>query len=221
MQYHVLLERIASGLAEWAAMIAPLMLYLLLLARVVYRHRHPVVLSGTSNLAAVWFGVSGFLLFGPPSWIVYPFIRYGPFVYWTAYGGYILFLLLAALVTIGRQRNCLVIFNLSPRQVGTLLPEVLTSLGVSYEAVPGRLSLADGKLVLDLETSPVWNHAVLTWYGSDEELRRKIEAELRSRLAAEPVTDSHPQRLMLVLALSLLVFLIFALLVIRLFHPSL
>lgn len=221
LQYHVLLERVASGTAEWAVMVAPLAVYLLILAQVVYRQGRPVVLSGPANMAALWFAVSGFLLFGPPSWIVYSFSRYGPVVYGIAYGCYVLFLVLAALVTVARQRHSLVVFNLDPDRFGVLLPRILANLGIPYEAIPGRLALADGKLVLDLETSRVWSHVVVTWYGHDESLRRKIETELRACLSQEQVRPGHAQRLLMVAAMALVVFLVFAFLVVRIFHPSL
>lgn len=221
MQYHVVLERVAGGTAEWAVMVAPLAVYFLILAQVVYRQGRPVVMSGPANMAALWFAVSGFLLFGPASWIVYSFSRYGPVVYGISYSFYVAFLILAALVTVARQRHSLVIFNLDPDRFGVLLPRILSAMGIPYEATPGRLALADGKLVMDLETSRVWNHVVLTWYGSEESLRRKIESELRTCLSQEQAPPGHAQRLLMVLAMALVSFLFFAFLVVRLFHPSL
>ncbi len=221
MQYHVLLERIASGIAEWAVIVAPLAVYFLFLAQAVYRQGRPVVLSGLANMAALWFAVSGFLLFGPASWIVYSFSRYGPIVYGIAYGLYVVFLILAALVTVARQRNSLVVFNLDPDRFGIVFQRILSALGIPYESTPGRLALADGKLVLDLETSRVWNYVALTWYGSEEPLRRKIEAELRTCLSQEQARPGHAQRLLMVVAMALVSFLFFAFLVLRLFHPSL
>jgi hypothetical protein len=214
------LERIASGLAEWAAIFAPLAVYFLFLARWAYRRGRPLILTGPVNRAWLWFAASGFLMLGPPSWVVFWVRSFGELPYWLAYGVYLAVLLLLAGISMARERNTLVILNLDPKAFAERLKGVLTVLGVTYTATPGRISLANGRAVLEIEASSLWNHVVLTWHGGDPNLWRELEGELRAALAEVLSPPGHAGTILSAIAFSLLLFLVFAVIVVRTFHPT-
>jgi hypothetical protein len=127
-----------------------------------------------------------------------------------AYGGYLLLLLFLGLWLIRRQRDTLVLFNMNPTQFAGLLQDVLGSLKLDYSAAVGRVAFADGPLVLDIETSYVWNNVVLNWHGDNRALRTRIEQELHHTLA-QTESEPNPSGLLLtMMAAALLMFIVFA-----------
>jgi hypothetical protein len=193
-----LLERIAPHAFEWAVLLLPVTLYLLILGMGVNRRRHPVVVRGDRNFAALFLALSGVLLLGPPSWIVHPFRHWSDAAYAVAFGVYVAFVLVIAWVLIRRQRNTLVIYNLDPKHLPDLLQSVLDQSGVPYQVTPGRVALLHGRQVLDIEAAVLWHSATLTWKGGDEGLRQMVEGRLRKALA-EVVTVNNPAATILTL----------------------
>jgi hypothetical protein len=216
------IQQVAAATAEWAVMLLPVVIYLGVFALGVYTdrppgqllrraRRHPLVASGPANMAGVLFAVSGFLLLGPPSWIVSPFRQWGLVAYAVAYASYVIVLALLGLWLMARQRNTLVLLNTNPTQFAGVLQDVLASLKLDYQATPGRVALADGRLVLDIATSFVWNNVILTWHGDDPELRQRVERQLRRALAEVDTEPTAAALLLIMMAAAILLFLGFVL----------
>jgi hypothetical protein len=190
------IQRWVSNGMEWAVMILPLAIYFLIFGLFINRRRHPVVLRGSWNVFWLALAGSAFFLIGPPSWLVQPFRAWGLKVYWSAYGGYIAILVWGCLVWMRRERRSLVIVNHEPAQFVELLPKALAELNVSYAVTPGRVSFAEGKLVLDLESSSLFRSVTLEWKGEETSLQAQIEDRL-IRALRESETPEHPGGMML------------------------
>jgi hypothetical protein len=169
---------------EWAVILLPLAIYLLVIGLGVNRRRHPVVMSGVWSFLGLLLGLSGFLLIGPPSWGVHLFSWWGPVAYWL---GYLLYLVLLGglgywLIT--RQRQVTVIYNIDPGLFAEVLQDVLAETGLTYSATPGRVAFAQGQVVLDLETSYFWSNVTLHWHGDSTAIRQAVEPPLARALEA-------------------------------------
>jgi hypothetical protein len=189
-------QRWVSNGAEWALMSLPLAGYFLIYGLFINRRRHPVVMRGDRNVLWLMLAASGFFLLGPASWLAHPFKNWGIKFYWIAYGIYLVVLVMAAIAWMRRERRNLVVSNLSPALMAELLPKVLADLNVAYVVTPGRISFAEGKLVLDLETSFLFHSVCLQWHGEESELQAKITGSLIQALATVE-TPEHPGGMML------------------------
>lgn len=179
---------IVANAMEWGLILLPLAVYLLVLGLGINRQRRPVLITGPRNMLGVLLALSGFLLLGPPSWVAQFFLKYGPKGYWSAYAAYLLVLGLLCWWLIRRQRDRLVIYNIEPALFAEVLEDALRETEVRYSATPGRIALAQGRLVLDIEPSFLLHNVSLRWHGKDESLRRTIEAKLIDALAG---VESH------------------------------
>jgi hypothetical protein len=162
-------EFIAPHVIEWALMFLPLAVYLMVMGTWVNRQGHPVAASGRWNLVGLLFGVSGFLLLGPPAWLAGLFRYCGEIGYWTAYGSYILILLAVATWLVRRQRHTLVLYNVEPNAFAEMLREVLEDSGLPFQATPGRVALENNHVVLDIESSTALSSVTLRWLGEGRE----------------------------------------------------
>jgi hypothetical protein len=207
----LLIDRVAGATAEWAVMVAPLAIYFLFLARFVYRRRRPTAISGVWNMLGVFLAASGFLLLGAPSWLAAPFRAWGDIAYAAAYGAYLCLLFLVVLIVVRRQRKSLVLLNINPNDFACVMQEVLAEAHVDYTATPGRIALAGGQLVIDLESSYVWNSVVLDWHGDDQELRARIESSLRKALGGVESGKGPAALLLVMMAAALVLFACFGL----------
>jgi hypothetical protein len=185
------LLRIAPVAMEWAILLFPLAVYLLYLGMNVNRRPHPVAVRGDVSFLGLCLGLSSLLLFGPLTWFLAPFARQGVAVYFAAWAAYVVLLGLILLGVVRRQRRFLTIYNLDPDAISDLLREVLAEEAVDYQVTPGRLALAGGRQVLDIEGSDLWYSVTLTWRGPDQELRQRLETRLREKLASV-TTHANP-----------------------------
>jgi len=202
----VLRQQIIGHAVEWAVILLPLIIYLLVLGFAVNRRRRPLMMSGPVNMFFLLLACSGFFLFGPPSWLVHPFrhegaasrfliallpaqfgsvLSHGTHRYFIAYSVYVAVLLSVAAWLMTRQRRFTFVYNIDPVQFGEFLAAQLEEMQVRYTATPGRLALAEGQLVLDLESSYLLNNVCMHWIGREPALRDKIERRLREALARE------------------------------------
>jgi hypothetical protein len=207
---------------EWAIMLLPLAVYLLLMGLAVNRRARPLAVRGSRNMAGVLVALSGFLLFGPFTWVAHGFRDWGPTAYWLAYSGYLLVLGLVCGVLIRRQRNSLVLYNTPPPLFADLLQDVLNELAIPYTATPGRIAFAQGSLTLDIDSSLVLNNVTLRWRGREPELRQRIEARLLEELRQVDFSgagSSAASSLLILAALALLAFIVFAVGLNVLFSP--
>jgi hypothetical protein len=165
---------------------------------------------GEYNFALLLLAMSGFLLLGPPSWIAHLFRPSGAVSYWLAYGLYVAALLLICVSLCLRQRRVLAIYNIEPEQFAALMQNVLEGLNLPYANTPGRVSFANGRLLMDIETSATWHSATLIWRGKDNGIRSEVESRVRAALRE---VESGPNQACLVLTLAavlLIAFLMFA-----------
>jgi hypothetical protein len=185
-------------------------IYLFVLGFWVNRRRYPVVMSGSANMVWLLLALAGFFVIGPPSWIAFAFLAEGAHSYWIAYGIYMAVLALIASRLIVGQRQSLVIYNVNPAQLAELLQEVLEDLKIDYTATPGRVALADGRLVLDIESSYLWNNVVIRWHGRDAELRATVQEHLAAALRKTETEGNGSSTLLVLTAMALGMFCAFA-----------
>jgi hypothetical protein len=216
----VVRQHIIGHAVEWALILAPLIAYLLALGFFVNRRRHPLVMSGPMNMLFVLLACSGFFLIGPPSWLVHTFkhegagrdgmlllvpakyehlLNDGATRYFIAYGVYVALLAALSSWLLRRQRRFTVVYHIEPTQFSELLARVLDEMALPYTATPGRIALAEGRLVLDLETSYLFNNVCLRWLGDERDLRQAIERRLMTELARE---ESGPNAAATILSLA-------------------
>jgi hypothetical protein len=205
-----LLQQIVANAMEWALILLPLMIYLLILGLGINRQEHPVAVRGTTNTLGLLLALSGFLLLGPPSWLVHVFLRWGELSYWLAYYVYVALVIALAAWLIYRQRNVLVVYNVQPAVFAHALHEVLNELQVNYSATPGRVALGEGRLVLDIDAVPLLNNVSLRWHGNDDALRGAVEDRLRKALARVEPADATASAILTLLAIALFLFILFA-----------
>jgi hypothetical protein len=207
------LKLLAFPLFTWALILLPLALYLLYLGGIVNRRQHPFMVRGDVSSGGVLLALVGFFLIGPPSWVVEPFKRWGPEIYWTAYAIYVLLACFLLWGYLNHQRQYTMIYNLNPEMLPSVVRGALDELKLPYQATAGRIALGDGHLVLEVEASAAWYNAVLTWLGPNREMRGKIEGRLRENLT-NVTTDDNPCRVVLLLwGFALLAFCFFSFLV--------
>jgi hypothetical protein len=206
----MILDRMAANAMELAVILLPLAVYLLVLGMGVNRSKRPTPVAGPYSFALLLLGLSGFLLFGPPSWIAHLFRPRGATAYWVAYAGYVFALLLLCVAHCLRQRRSLIVYNIDPEQLGAALQGVLTSVNVPYAHTPGRISFAQGRLLLDVETSALWSNATLTWRGKEDGIRETFESHLRLALRTVEAGPNAASLFLTLLAVVLLAFLMFA-----------
>lgn len=185
-----ILQQVAGNAMEWALILLPLAIYLLIVGLGINRQKHPVVVRGDRNTAGLLLGLSGFLLLGPPSWVAHLFLHQGTLSYWLAYVAYVLVLALLARRLMLRYRGVLVIYNIQPMAFAEVLQEVLTELGVPYTATPGRVALDGGRTVLDIDSVVPLSNVSLHWYGGEHPLREKIEHSLVQALGEVEASDN-------------------------------
>jgi hypothetical protein len=199
------LERFSAALLEWAVLLLPLLIYLVVLAIFVNRRRNPVVVSGVANQLALWLALAGFLLLGPFTWPLHFFRSWGLSSYVIAYVAYVFVLLSLVLRSLRRQRTRTYVYNVHPAQLAEALQETLHELKAQFVATPGRIAFAQPRCVLDVESSFLWHNVTLRWEGAPGELRDKIEAELNQRLR-DVTTEQNPASLLLLLMATVVLF---------------
>jgi len=205
-----LLERLAADAMELAVMLLPLVVYLLILGMGINRAKHPTAVKGEYSLSLVFLAMSGFLLLGPASWIAHLFRSSGLWAYWLAYALYVLGLFLICLSLCMRQRRVLVIYHIEPEQFAAVVQKVLGELNLPYGHTPGRVSFANGRLLMDIETSSLWHNGLLIWRGKENGIRGEVESRVRSALRSVE-SGSNPACLLLtLLAILFLSYMMFA-----------
>jgi hypothetical protein len=205
------LQRLAGSLLEWAVMLTPVVLYLLYLGMGVNRRKHPVVVRGGRDFLGLLFAAAGFLLVGPFSWIAHLFRPQGVTAYWTGYSIYVIGLAFLSLSAYVRRCRTLVIYNIEPTVCAEVIQFVLAELKIEYTATPGRIAFHGGRLLLDIETSFLFNNVSLRWRGEDRTLAMNIEPRLIQELQSVE-SERHAAGIILTLAaMVLLIFIAFAL----------
>jgi hypothetical protein len=207
----ILQRLLMGGALEWSIILLPLLIYLLVLAVGVNWRSRPVPVRGVRSFAWLLFGLSGFLLLGPPSWIAHLFRPMGVHWYWLAYADYVILVGLICFWLLVRQRQVLVIYNVDPDQFAEVFQEVLEKLDLPYAATPGRVAFADGQLVLDVDAVHLMHNVTLHWYGNAPALRETIEKPLLDALAVVKSEDNPSCYLLLFSAGGILLFMFFTL----------
>lgn len=205
-----LLQSIIANAMEWAVILLPLMLYLLVLGLGVNRSRHPVAVRGHWNMVGLLLGLSGFLLIGPPTWTAHFFKSWGWFWYGVAYVGYLTVLGFFCVWLIRRQRRVLVIYNIDPAIFAEVLQEVLSEVPVPHTATPGRMAFSEGRAIMDIEALALLHNVSLRWRGEDDSVRESVEQRLMQTLP-EVESGHNPSTGILTLAACFIgVFIVFA-----------
>lgn len=184
------LLRSAPAFFEWAMMLLPLTIYLLWLGFEVGRKKQPYYLTGRQDALLLFLALSGLLLLGPPTWVIARFASGGSTRYFIAFTIYALVVVVLGWLWIRSRRQGLVIYNIEPSVFATSAKPALDSLGMSYQMTPGRISLGQQQLLIDLEPTPSLYCVTLSWEG-DAALWSKLEAGLRDSLA-EVTTTRNP-----------------------------
>lgn len=171
------LSRLAPLLVEWAAMLFPLAIYLLWLGFGVSRNLHPVILSGVRDTIYLALALCGFVVIGPPTWLLERFARINLSWYLIAYGVYLLLVLSLLWVWISKRRKSLVIYSINPEAFPVLLTQRLAGLGLPHQITPGRVAVAESRLTLNVYSSTNLYTVTINWTG-EEALWQQIRPDL-------------------------------------------
>jgi hypothetical protein len=171
------LSRLAPVLFEWAVMLFPLAIYLLWLGFGVGRSAHPVILSGVRDTIYLALSLSGFVLVGPPTWLLERFARMDLNWYILAYVVYLLLVLSLLWIWMSRRSKSLVIYSINPESFTPLVLQRLTALGLPYQVTPGRIAVTEGRLVVNVHASALLYTLTLAWEG-EEALWNQIRLNL-------------------------------------------
>lgn len=185
----------------------PVMVYCLFLAALNQR-RQATLVPGPWDFAAVLGAVSGFLLLGGPellraaqaasrSWFVRGPRPIDPTTLWPAlWIGYGVLLIGGSSVMLWLRRRSTAVYNVDPGYAEDALPRVFTRLGLAWTRQGTGFRIEDTRQgaprssAVDIDISPMFWHATLTW-SDDAGIRREVEAELNRELATV-ATDSNP-----------------------------
>lgn len=176
--------------AEWGFMLLPLALYLLYLAYSVYRRDHPVLRTGTRNSLELAFAASGFLLVGPPTWILARLQFHSPQTYLLGYLAYVVLLLGWLNRELSRARRTLVIFNINPHDLREIIEGALHGRSSFERAGPSHWTLKQDQTTLHADASYWWRCCTLVFRGGNAGTIGDIRARLASALA-ERSADDH------------------------------
>jgi hypothetical protein len=181
------------------ACLFPVSLYCLFLA-LLHQRRHPTMLSGSWDFAAVLVALSGFLLFGGTT-LLFAFhttardawlasatladLRYGharagvvAFILWGLYG---LLLIGGSAVMLWRRRNALVFYNLSPAEFELIIADICLKFGLPWQRRASRYYIG----YTNLEKSP---------FGVDVQRKARLETSgsAAMRHVAVQWESAHP-----------------------------
>lgn len=224
----------------------PVALYCLVLAQINHRLR-PLVVSGQWDFAGLLFALSGFFLVVVPgilshfasrsllevtldandsSWqemMAQMWSRW--WVWWLLYYG----VLIGGIVWLWwRQRHKLVIYNVDPALLTSVLASVTAKLGLSQhdagaamvlepapptEDASSAITPPPGKAALAIDSFPALCHVTLHWGSYNRTLRQAVEEKLRKELAESDAPD-NPAALWLLCISSCLFGLMFVVVVI-------
>jgi hypothetical protein len=184
------LYRFAPTAAEWALMLAPVAVYVLYLAYAVYRPGRPVLRTGNRNTLELAFAASGFLLIGPPTWILSRLQIVGPQPYFAAYLVYVVVLLGVLTRELRRSRNSLLVFNVNPFNVASIMERVLKD-GPAHEYTgPGQLSFKHAEASLNIDVAPWWRCCTVWCRGQSETIQQDLRSKLLAVLSECPGDDN-------------------------------
>jgi hypothetical protein len=162
--------------------LAPLALYLLLVAGLNLLRR-PVLVTGTRDIAALGFGISGLLLVGPIE-LLHPqstVNQLGPYIWVLSVGLYSLGL--ALWILFARPR--LTVYNISVEQLRPMLAAAIEGLDSQYRWAGTCLSLPNLDVQLHLESNGLMRNVSLVANGDRQSPAgwRQLELALARQLA--------------------------------------
>jgi len=165
--------------------LAPLALYLLLLAGLNLLRR-PVLVTGTRDIAALGFGISGMLLVGPIE-LLHPqsaVNQLGTYIWVLSVGLYSLGLALWILFS----RPRLTVYNISIEQLRPLLATAIESVDSQYRWAGTCLSLPNVDVQLHLESNALMRNVSLVANGDRQSPAgwRQLELALAQQLVPAP-----------------------------------
>jgi hypothetical protein len=165
--------------------LAPLALYLLLVAGLNLLRR-PVLVTGTRDIAALGFGISGMLFVGPIE-LLHPqsaVNQLGPYIWVLSVGLYAL--ALALWILFSRPR--LTIYNMSIEQLRPLLATAIEGLDPQYRWAGTCLSLPNLNVQLHLESNSLMRNVSLVANGDRQNPAgwHQLERSLAQQLVPAP-----------------------------------
>lgn len=182
-ELRVFLLWFAPHALELAIILAPTTIYLLVLGMHVHARPHPVLWTGRRNIAWLAFAVSGFFLVGPPTWVFSRLLWYSPWVYLGAWVVYVATLAWLLHLWLKRQRNRLVIFNIRPDDVRSVLGKIGQAQPDAQITPSDKILFRDGKMTVDVELAPAWFVAELTCHSADQSDLDQFHQRLEEMLA--------------------------------------
>jgi hypothetical protein len=186
----------------------PLGLYFLWLAQLTKRE-HPTAVAGSWDFAGLLLGLSGFILFGGGLILTlfqsnFRYWMRGNFealraawiqerVTWLLLVGFYLALVLgASAVTLLGRRRSLIVYNVDPAAVETLLTEIFDQLGVPVER-RGKQWISSIAL-LELDRFEAGRTVTLRWLSHDLRLFEDVVRQLRAALPTQTTHDNPAAR---------------------------
>jgi hypothetical protein len=161
--------------------LSPLSVYLLLLG-VINLSRRPLVTNGARDAAALGVGISGFVVVGPMELFIpeATILRLGVFVWVLLLAFYSMCLTLFVLL----MRPRLVIYNIRPDQVRTMLAELVNELDRESRWAGECLVIPNLGVQLHVEASPGMRNVQLIAAGTHQNYEgwHRLEKTLSSAL---------------------------------------
>jgi hypothetical protein len=164
----------------------PLGLYLLLLGAINLRRR-PLVVSGTTDVIALALGVAGLVAVGPLNLFLpeAATVRFGPFVWALSVSFYILCVVLYLLLA----RPRLVVFNVSRKQLWTVLEQVVRRLDSDATLAGDAVHLPQLGVQFHLEEMSGMRNLTLVATGDRQSIShwKRLHQELAAALREQAV----------------------------------
>ena len=159
--------------------VGPLAMYLLILGLINLRRR-PMLTSGSRDLGALGVAISGFVVAGPIELFIPTTLPFGRFTWVMMLVLYALTVILIILMS----RPRIVIYNVQPEQLRTVLAEVVQRLDESSRWAGDALSVPALGIQLYLEAAPGLRNAQLKSAGPKQDFQgwHKLESELAQAL---------------------------------------
>ena len=211
------------------ALVLPLAVYLLILAR-INRGRRALMVSGPWDFAGILFAASGFLIFGGPALLSSLSLNETWRNFWlrgrkplniahddllltlriVLFVLYFLVVVAVSALLLWRRRRLTSIYNVNPATIETALgetverwhlPFVQTGNLLTFEpVVPPSAGLVERTVILEVDVNPALCHVTLLWHPPDSRLRREMESHLAHALAQTPAPASPASDWLLIAA---------------------
>jgi hypothetical protein len=179
---------------EWSVIGLPLGVYFLLFGSWQYQLRQPALVRGDRDLLGLLLGLSGFFLFGPPTWWLQS-LRWSSMTrYWVGYAVYLLVLALLGRRLLRGRQQVSILYAVHAEDAAAALSEAVKVLGEECQMLPAeihgspavwerRIYWPSQDALLDVRIHPSLRTATLRWLSGSPSWRQRFQEVLSQALA--------------------------------------